>query len=100
LRFVFSEYRERCYLFRELPSKKQYPDYYMMIHKPIAMDIIKRRINSPYYKIVGAFRDDWHLMFNNARLYNVEGSMVYTDANEMQVSSTALFYLTLICHSC
>jgi ATP-dependent helicase STH1/SNF2 len=44
------------------------------------MDIIKRRINSPYYKSVQEFQNDFELMFKNAMTYNVEGSDVYSDA--------------------
>jgi ATP-dependent helicase STH1/SNF2 len=41
--------RSRCELFEELPSKSDYPDYYQIVKKPIAMDAILARINSPYY---------------------------------------------------
>jgi hypothetical protein len=27
----------------ELPSKKEYPDYYMLIKKPIAIDVIQSK---------------------------------------------------------
>ncbi|CAG8756762.1 10601_t:CDS:2, partial [Dentiscutata heterogama] len=30
------------------------------------------------------FRDDWHLMFNNARTFNEEASTVYNDAEKLQ----------------
>jgi len=32
--------RRRCELFLEIPSKKLYPDYYVLIETPIALDII------------------------------------------------------------
>jgi len=76
--------RKRCELFRELPDKRDYPDYYQLITQPIAMSQLKKRSNSGYYKTVQAFRDDWILMFNNARTYNQEGSWVYIDAEEME----------------
>lgn len=78
-------YRKRCTLFMDLVSKRDYPIYYTMIKNPIAMKMIKKRIYSPYYKTVGQFRDDFHLMFDNARTFNEEGSVVYQDADEMQV---------------
>ncbi|KAL1920244.1 uncharacterized protein VTP21DRAFT_1390 [Calcarisporiella thermophila] len=78
------EGRKRCELFLELPSKKIYPQYYVIIQRPIAMDIINRRIHSPYYKTIAQFRDDFHLMFNNARTFNEEGSWVYVDACKLQ----------------
>ena len=76
--------RKRCELFREPPDKRDYPDYYRIITHPIALSVIRKRSNSNYYKNVTAFRDDWRLMFNNARTYNQEGSWVYVDAEEME----------------
>ncbi|KAH9075751.1 SNF2 family N-terminal domain-containing protein [Lactarius deliciosus] len=73
-----------CDLFRELPDKREYPDYYRIIPLPIALSHIRKRINSHQYKTVTAFRDDVRLMFTNARTYNQEGSWVYVDAVEME----------------
>ncbi|KAI8136687.1 Bromodomain-containing protein, partial [Fennellomyces sp. T-0311] len=77
-------YRKRCVLFMDLVSKRDYPIYYTMIKNPIAMKMIKKRIYSPYYKSIAQFRADFHLMFDNARTFNEEGSIVYQDADEMQ----------------
>ncbi|KAH9011009.1 hypothetical protein EDB85DRAFT_2230956 [Lactarius pseudohatsudake] len=60
--------RKRCDLFRELPDKREYPDYYRIIPLPIALSHICKRINSHQYKTVTAFRDDVRLMFTNDRL--------------------------------
>jgi ATP-dependent helicase STH1/SNF2 len=76
--------RKRCDLFRELPDKREYPDYYRIIPSPIALSHIRKRINSHQYKTVTAYRDDVRLMFTNARTYNQEGSWVYVDAVEME----------------
>lgn len=100
--------RKRCELFRELPDKrvstslgqdlysllnsvKDYPDYYQLITQPIAMSHLRKRANSGHYKTVQAYRDDWKLMFNNARTYNQEGSWVYIDAEEMEKVFNAAF---------
>ncbi|CAO3621454.1 unnamed protein product [Mucor hiemalis] len=77
-------YRSRSELFMDLVSKRDYPLYYTMIKTPISMNMIKKRLNSTYYRTIAHFRDDFHLMFNNARTFNEEGSFVYEDANEMQ----------------
>ncbi|KAL7317190.1 ATP-dependent DNA helicase Snf21 [Mucor circinelloides] len=77
-------YRSRSELFMDLVSKRDYPLYYTMIKTPISMNMIKKRLNSTYYRTIAHFRDDFHLMFNNARIFNEEGSFVYEDANEMQ----------------
>lgn len=92
--------RKRCELFRELPDRRvssigfrgvylltvlqDYPDYYQLITQPIALSLLRKRGSSNYYKSVLAYRDDWRLMFNNARTYNQEGSWVYIDAEEME----------------
>lgn len=76
--------RYRCELFKELPDRDDYPDYYQHIHRPIAISIIRKRVSGTYYKSVEQFKADWHLMFDNARIYNTEGSIVYEDANQMQ----------------
>lgn len=48
------------------------------------MATIRKRITANTYKVATDFREDWRLMFNNARTYNQEGSWVYTDADEME----------------
>ncbi|KAF8927790.1 SNF2 family N-terminal domain-containing protein [Dissophora ornata] len=83
--------RLRCGLFLHVPSKKAYPDYYRIISSPIAMDIIKKRIHSAYYKTPGEFRDDFELMFKNAQTYNQEGSWVYEDSEKLQEEFNAKF---------
>ncbi|KAH9921336.1 SNF2 family N-terminal domain-containing protein [Fomitopsis serialis] len=79
-----SEHRRRCELFREVPDRREYPDYYQLIKQPIALSTLRKRLQSNYYKTVTHFREDWKLMFNNARTYNQEGSWVYVDAEEME----------------
>lgn len=85
--------RKRNVLFMDLVSKRDYPIYYTMIKNPIAMKMIKKRIHSPYYKSIQQFRADFHLMFDNARTFNEEGSLVYQDADEMQVRFLLFFGL-------
>ncbi|KAJ7139490.1 SNF2-family ATP dependent chromatin remodeling factor snf21 [Mycena epipterygia] len=83
--------RKRCDLFRELPDKHDYPDYYQLITQPIALSHLRKRGGGPYYKDVQQYRNDWTLMFNNARTYNQEGSWVYIDAVEMEKVLDATF---------
>src|SRR5487761_1516164 len=47
--------RKRCDLFRELPDKREYPDYYRIILSPIALSHIRNRLNTHQYKTVTAF---------------------------------------------
>ncbi|KAJ1680088.1 ATP-dependent DNA helicase Snf21, partial [Spiromyces aspiralis] len=76
--------RKRCELFLQLPKKRDYPDYYIFIKRPIAMRQIKTRIKNNQYYSLEQFYDDWKLMFDNARTYNQEGSFVYVDACVLQ----------------
>lgn len=71
-------------LFMVRPSKKLYPDYFVLIKHPMALDTIKKRISSYSYMEVKDMLEDIHLMFSNARTYNEEGSIVYQDANTLE----------------
>lgn len=70
----------------DLVDKKEYPMYYTVIKNPISMNMIKKRIQTKYYSNILEFENDFHLMFDNARLFNEEDSMVYEDANVLQVN--------------
>lgn len=83
--------RKRCELFRELPDKRDYPDYYQLITQPISLSILRKRMNAGNYKSITQFKEEWKLMFDNARTYNQEGSWVYVDAEEME----KVFFATL-----
>ncbi|RPD70775.1 hypothetical protein L226DRAFT_615902 [Lentinus tigrinus ALCF2SS1-7] len=88
--------RKRSDLFRELPDRREYPDYYQLIQHPIALSTIRKRISSHYYKNVLDFREDMRLMFSNARTYNQEGSWVYVDADEMEKAFNNAFAKVIV----
>ena len=77
--------------FIKLVPKNQYPDYYIIITNPIAMDNIKRKINKEDYRNLREFRDDIRLLCNNARTYNEDGSLLFQDANDIEVRSLSFF---------
>jgi ATP-dependent helicase STH1/SNF2 len=72
--------------FLELPPKKEYPDYYLVIPEPIAMSTIEKRINSYHYNSLKDLCTDIALLARNARTYNEDGSMLYQDAILLEVS--------------
>jgi ATP-dependent helicase STH1/SNF2 len=78
--------RPRIDLFLELPSRKEYPTYYLEIANPISLAEITFKIKRRSYSALSArkalnqFSDDVQLMFRNARQFNQEGSYVYNDA--------------------
>ncbi|KAF8149786.1 Bromodomain-containing protein, partial [Mycena galopus ATCC 62051] len=62
-----------------------FPDYYEIIKNPISMLRIKTWSQKPmHYQTMEEYRDDWHLLFNNARQYNTPGSPIYQDAEFLQ----------------
>ena len=70
-------------LFLEKPSPEQFPDYYEIIEQPIAINDILRKCRNKLYKTMQEYRDDWKLMFANARQFNGEGSWVDEDAKTL-----------------
>ncbi|PYI10015.1 chromatin structure-remodeling complex subunit snf2 [Aspergillus sclerotiicarbonarius CBS 121057] len=75
--------------FMKPPPKSQYPDYYMIIQNPIAMDMIKKKINRDEYQNLKDFRNDIHLLCQNARTYNEDGSILFQDANDIEAKCLA-----------
>ncbi|KAG0254129.1 hypothetical protein BGZ95_006125, partial [Linnemannia exigua] len=76
--------RKLAELFLELPSAKEYPDYYDEITKPIAIGDIEEKVDQGDYPTLESFEKDVNQMFDNAKQYNAEGSDVYLDAEELQ----------------
>jgi ATP-dependent helicase STH1/SNF2 len=68
-------------IFLDLPDRHLYPDYYEIIHDPICMNQIKRKINRKEYQSLGAFVRDIRLLCNNCRTYNEDTSILFKDAN-------------------
>ncbi|XP_032618737.1 bromodomain adjacent to zinc finger domain protein 1A isoform X1 [Chelonoidis abingdonii] len=56
--------------FMKLVSKVQVPDYYDIIKKPIALNIIREKVNKCEYKLASEFIEDIELMFSNCFEYN------------------------------
>ncbi|OOF98509.1 hypothetical protein ASPCADRAFT_512767 [Aspergillus carbonarius ITEM 5010] len=76
--------------FERLPDKATYPDYYVEIREPIAIDIIKRKSKRKKYNSVDHFMRDMDLMFNNAKAYNQPESQIYKDAVDLQLEARKL----------
>ncbi|KAI0541471.1 SNF2 family N-terminal domain-containing protein [Xylaria digitata] len=70
--------------FVKLPSKRDYGDYYVLIHNPICMNQIQAKIKKEEYNSIDDMRKDITLMCNNCRTYNEDGSLLYSDANVME----------------
>ncbi|KAF3395733.1 Chromatin structure-remodeling complex subunit snf21 [Penicillium rolfsii] len=70
--------------FMKPPPRSQYPDYYRIIQNPIAVDMIERKIKRDDYQSLKEFRDDIHLLCQNARTFNEDGSLLFQDANDIE----------------
>ncbi|CAB3407587.1 unnamed protein product [Caenorhabditis bovis] len=70
--------------FLDLPSGKDYPEYYEVIKKPVDMKMIRERIESNQYRNVSEMVDDMRLMFENAREFNEPKSNIYEDSKMLE----------------
>ncbi|GAA5820365.1 hypothetical protein JCM10212_003933 [Sporobolomyces blumeae] len=75
------QYGHQCAgLFNQLPNKRDYADYYLLIRNPISLKEIRKKVDKGLYPDTNAFAADLYLMFQNAMTYNDEQSIVYQDA--------------------
>lgn len=78
-------------IFMTKPDKKMYPDYYIIIKHPIALDDIKAKIERGLYPTLEHVRLDFELMFTNAKQYNLETSPIWKDAKDLLVRTVLNF---------
>jgi len=72
--------------FITLPHKKFYSDYYLVIHNPICMKMIETKIKKEEYTSLTDLKKDIELMCRNAKTYNEDGSLLYTDAQAIEAA--------------
>ncbi|XP_071490334.1 probable global transcription activator SNF2L2 [Diadema antillarum] len=82
---VMSKYKDSTgrplsHPFAQLPPKRALPDYYELITKPMDLKKIKDRIRQHKYRNLDDLERDTVLMFQNAQIYNLEGSRIYDDS--------------------
>lgn len=66
------------------PVELGLPDYFEVVKKPMDLGTIKKRLENGCYHSIEEFEDHVHLTFDNAMLYNPEGSVVWNMAKEMK----------------
>jgi SNF2 family DNA or RNA helicase len=79
-----SNKRRVCDVFLDKPSPEQFPDYYEIIQKPIAINDILRKLRNKLYANLQEYRNDWKLMFANAKQFNGEDSWVVDDGRAIE----------------
>uniref|UniRef100_A0A8C6Q9H4 Protein polybromo-1 n=1 Tax=Nothobranchius furzeri TaxID=105023 RepID=A0A8C6Q9H4_NOTFU len=70
--------------FQQLPSRREYPDYYQQIKQPISLTQIRARMKSGEYETVEQMEADLSMMFENAKRYNMPNSSIYKRAFRLQ----------------
>uniref|UniRef100_A0A673NPD2 Probable global transcription activator SNF2L2 n=1 Tax=Sinocyclocheilus rhinocerous TaxID=307959 RepID=A0A673NPD2_9TELE len=68
--------RQLSEVFVQLPSRKELPEYYELIRKPVDFKKIKERVRNHKYRSVSDLEKDVMLLCHNAQTYNLEGSQV------------------------
>ncbi|XP_008583305.1 PREDICTED: probable global transcription activator SNF2L2 [Galeopterus variegatus] len=76
--------RQLSEVFIQLPSRKELPEYYELIRKPVDFKKIKERIRNHKYRSLGDLEKDVMLLCHNAQTFNLEGSQIYEDSIVLQ----------------
>ncbi|XP_077101693.1 SWI/SNF-related matrix-associated actin-dependent regulator of chromatin subfamily A member 4 isoform X4 [Siphateles boraxobius] len=82
--------RQLSEVFIQLPSRKELPEYYELIRKPVDFRKIKERIRSHRYRSLNDLERDVMLLCQNAQTFNLEGSLIYEDSIVLQSVFTSL----------
>ncbi|GAA6059724.1 hypothetical protein JCM10212_000252 [Sporobolomyces blumeae] len=83
MRYTDDHNRHFADVFRALPDKREWPDYYQLIARPISLDNISAKINARKYQNVEQFKQDVETCFENAVFFNEEHSQIWNDAKVM-----------------
>ncbi|CAL2040411.1 unnamed protein product [Caenorhabditis brenneri] len=67
-------------VFQTLPTKRELPEYYEVIAKPMDFDRIYKKLHNGRYLELEELNDDMMLLVSNAQTFNEEGSEIYTDS--------------------
>ncbi|KAL1500937.1 hypothetical protein ABEB36_006353 [Hypothenemus hampei] len=70
--------------FMKLPNRKEYPEYYSIIKKPIDINKIMNFIDDGKYVDFGDLERDFMLLCQNAQVFNEEASLIHEDSIVLQ----------------
>ncbi|XP_070196110.1 probable global transcription activator SNF2L2 [Littorina saxatilis] len=71
-------------MFMQLPSRKELPEYYEIITRPLDFKKIYNRIKSHKYRELDDLENDVMELCSNAQSFNMEGSVIYEDSIVIQ----------------
>ncbi|XP_073696982.1 probable global transcription activator SNF2L2 isoform X1 [Garra rufa] len=66
--------------FVQLPSRKEVPEYYELIRKPVDFRRIRERVRNHKYRCIADLEKDVMQMCHNAQTFNLEGSQIFEDS--------------------
>lgn len=64
-------------------------DYFLIIKKPMDLGSVQKKLDNGVYRTIDEFEADVKLTFENAMMYNENGSVVYDMANELMTKFKA-----------
>ncbi|XP_064164934.1 probable global transcription activator SNF2L2 [Anguilla rostrata] len=76
--------RQLSKAFIQLQSRKELPEYYELIRKPVDFKKIKERVRNHKYRSVEDLEKDVLLLCHNAQTFHLEGSQIYEDSIVLQ----------------
>lgn len=68
----------------KLPTRRELPDYYEVIKKPVDFNRIKQRARDRKYRSMDDLEADILLLCRNAQAYNMDGSLIFEDSVVLQ----------------
>ncbi|CAG0919105.1 unnamed protein product [Notodromas monacha] len=74
--------------FLKLPSRKELPDYYRIIKKPLDIYKLRLKINNHQYATLDELEADFMTMCKNTQVYNEDSSLIYADSIVLQTVFT------------
>nr|XP_024645451.1 transcription activator BRG1 isoform X3 [Macaca nemestrina] len=90
IKYKDSSGRQLSEVFIQLPSRKELPEYYELIRKPVDFKKIKERIRNHKYRSLNDLEKDVMLLCQNAQTFNLEGSLIYEDSIVLQSVFTSV----------
>merc|ERR1719295_2015109 len=70
--------------FMKLPTRKELPDYYEVIRRPVDIFKIQGKIDDGKYDDLDALEKDFMLLCSNTQKYNEDGSLIHEDSIVLQ----------------
>merc|ERR1712203_520119 len=70
--------------FMKLPTRKELPDYYEVIRRPVDIFKILTKIEDGKYEDMDVMEKDFMLLCQNTQKYNEDGSLIHEDSIVLQ----------------